>query len=395
MGLLDDLRTSRRRTGYRVAGQVSPDTSAATDDTQPALLFIPDISGFTRFIEEAEHPQAPHLVADLLEILVEANIMDLEVAEIQGDAVLFYRLGEPPSVKELVEQCRRIFLDFQNYLRLVARDSDSELSAALLDSGMTLKIVTHYGRVSVAQIRQFTRLLGHDVIVVHRLLKNTISGSEYVLMTEGYLRTQDPAEVTSCFSWTRLQDSVATYEYIGEVRYRYAYLTPLRLLLDETSAAADQNGLARRCAVKVRRMLPVSAAAALRLISNFRLRPRWMQGVTAAYYDVTKAARPGTSYKLDLYNGQIDLQAVQSIVAQDHIEHVEKVSHFRLFPNALLFYYLEAVDTQNCLITVEFRYGHIASPTRLIRRGQLRRVRRWLGHSLRNLSQLGAPVPEV
>ncbi|KAA9333432.1 DUF2652 domain-containing protein [Hymenobacter busanensis] len=386
MGLLDDLRASRRRAGRRWLPTAA---EALPDDTEPALLFIPDISGFTRFIEASGHPQAPHLVADLLEILVEANISDLRVAEIQGDAVLFYRLGPPPSAQQLVEQCRRIFLDFQNYLRLVARDGGSELSTALLDSGgLTLKIVAHYGRVSVAQIREFTRLLGRDVIVAHRLLKNQVPGSEYVLLTEGYLATQDPAELTRCFSWTRLQDGADEYEYIGQVRYRYAYLTPLRLLLDEAFPAIAPEALARRCALKARRALPVPAAYALRLLSNYRLRPRWMAGVTAVHYDVTKAARPGTSYKLDLYSGQIDLQAVQSIEAEDHLEYVEKVSHFRLFPNALLFFYIEEVDARNCLVTAEFRYGHIASASRLIRRGQLRRVRRWLGSSLQQLAAL-------
>ncbi|WP_400193281.1 DUF2652 domain-containing protein [Hymenobacter sp. B81] len=383
MGLLDDLRASRRATGLRLA---APDAPTAPDDTQPALLFIPDISGFTRFIEEAGHPQAPHLIADLLEILVEANIIGLRVAEIQGDAVLFYQVGPPPPVRELVQQCRRIFLDFQNYVHLVARDSDSELSAALLETGLTLKIVVHYGRVSVAQIREFIRLLGRDVIVAHRLLKNNVSGSEYVLLTEDYLATQPAAEIARCFSWTRLQDSAAVYDYLGEIRYRYAYLTPLRLLLDETSTeAVNDDGLARRCALKVRRTLAVPAAHALRIISNFRLRPQWMEGVTAVHYDVTKAARPGTSYKLDLYRGQIDLQAVQHIVAADHIEYVEKVSHFRLFPNALLFFYVEAVDARHCLVSLEFRYGHVASTRRVVRRGQLRRTHRWLARSLRRL----------
>jgi hypothetical protein len=228
--------------------------------------------------------------------------------------------------------------------------------------------------------------------VVHRLLKNNISGSEYVLMTQGYLNTQAPASVANCFSWTRLQEGAAEYDYIGQVHYRYAYLTPLRLLLDETTSSPDANGLARRCALKVRRLLPLPATEAMRLISNFRLRTRWMLGVTALSFDETKAARPGTSYKLDLYSGQIDLQALQRIEARDHIEYVEKVSHFRLFPNALMFYYVEPVDEQHCLVTMEFRYGHIASNTRVIRRGQLRRVRRWLGQSLHKLASLGADV---
>lgn len=378
MGLLDDLRGARRAAGRRAA----PPAGAA-DDTQPALLLIPDISGFTRFIEEANHPQAPHLVADLLEILIEANCLDLQVAEIQGDAILFYRLGPAPSVAELVTQCRRIFLDFLNYLQLVVRDTDSELAAALHAAGLTIKIIGHYGRVSVADIREFRKLLGRDVIVAHRLLKNNVAGSEYVLLTEGYLSTQPPAEVARCFAWTRLQRSATAYEYLGEIQYFYAYLTPLRLLVQ---AEIDQGKLPVTCRVKVQRVVAAPAALLLRVVTNARLRPRWMHGARAVHYDVTKAHRPGANYKLDLFGGQIDLQAVQRLHTPDHTEYVEKIAHWRLFPNALLFFRIEPVDEQHCLLTAEIRYGHIASAHRLVRIGQLRRLHRWLGQSVKQLS---------
>ncbi|WP_460676763.1 DUF2652 domain-containing protein [Hymenobacter coalescens] len=354
------------------------------DDTQPALLLIPDISGFTRFIEEANHPQAPHLVADLLEILIEANVLGLQVAEIQGDAILFYRLGPAPPVAELVQQCRRIFLDFQNYLQLVARDTDSELAAALHEAALTLKIIGHYGRVSVADIREFRKLLGRDVIVAHRLLKNNVSGSEYVLLTEGYLSTQAPAEVARCFAWTRLQPSATVYEYLGEIRYFYALLTPLRLLVQPDSGPGKQPVA---CRVQVRRTVAAPAERVLRVVSNLRLRPRWLAGTTAVHYDATKAHRPGANYKLDLYAGQIDLQVVQRIETDGHTEYVEKVAHWRLFPNALLFFRLEAIDAGHCLVTMEFRYGHIASARRIVRKGQLHRLHRWLGQSVAQLAE--------
>ncbi|TGE09783.1 DUF2652 domain-containing protein [Hymenobacter fodinae] len=381
MGLLDDMRAARRAAG---AGRAL--TAEADDDGMvPALLFIPDISGFTRFIEESGSPQAPFLVADLLEILIEGNTLGLQVNEIQGDAVLFYRLGPPPPIRELVQQCRRIYLDFQNYLRVVERDTGSELSAALAEHVLTLKIIVHYGRVSVAQIREYTKLMGRDVIVVHRLLKNNIMGSEYILLSEGYIETQTPADLVRSFSWTRLLHGSAFYDHLGEVAYRYAHLSPLRLLLNAPASARDKPG--RGCVLKVRRAIGVPAPYLLRVLSNFRLRPRWMEGATAVHYDVTKVGRLGTSYKVDIFQGQIDFQAIQRFQDDEgQMEYVEKISHFRLFPNSLLFYFIEAVNVDACLLTMEFRYGHIASHNRLIRFGQLHRMRRFLGRSIRGLA---------
>jgi hypothetical protein len=383
MGLLDDVRAARRAAG---ADRIR--TPEADDDGMvPALLFIPDISGFTRFIEESGSPQAPYLVADLLEILIEANMLNLQVNEIQGDAVLFYRLGPPPSIQELVQQCRRIYLDFQNYLRLVERDTSSELSVALAEYVLTLKIVVHYGRVSVVQIREYTKLMGRDVIVVHRLLKNNVMGSEYLLLSEAYVQTQTPTNLIRSFSWTRLLHGSTFYDYLGEVPYRYAHLSPLRLLLNAPHAQHASSG--RGCVLKVRLTIPRPAPYVLRVLSNFRLRAHWMDGAHAVHYDVAKAGRLGTSYKVDVFRGQIDFQTVQRFQDADgRLEYVEKISHFRLFPNSLLFYFIEAVTDEACLLTMEFRYGHIASPHRLIRFGQLNRMRRFLGHSIRGLASV-------
>ncbi|GAA4013495.1 hypothetical protein GCM10022408_28240 [Hymenobacter fastidiosus] len=383
MGLLDDMQAARRAAGRRLTTPADADA----DGMVPALLFIPDISGFTRFIQESGSPLAPQLIADLLEILIEANMLTMEVSEIQGDAILFYRLGPPPPVQELVLQCRRIFLDFQNYVRLVERDLDSELSAALRGYELTIKIIVHFGRVSVAQIRQFTKLMGRDVIVVHRLLKNNITGNEYILLSDGYLDTQTPADVARGFSWTRLLRGTCFYDHLGEICYRYAYLSPLRLLLNGQQKGGQPQG-SQRNALKVRRAVPVPAAYALRVISNFRLRPHWMPGVRDVLYDVTKAGRLGTSYKVQLNRGQIDFQAVQRFEDEDRIEYVEKISLFRLFPNALLFYFIEKITDRSCLVTLEFRYGYVASARPLVRFGQLRRMQRFLALASRQLTTL-------
>ncbi|MDQ3292118.1 MAG: DUF2652 domain-containing protein, partial [Bacteroidota bacterium] len=222
MGLLD-----KRSTTTAVSKAYSDD-----DDTQPALIFIPDISGFTKFVNETGIAQSRTLIADLLEIIIEANILDMKLSEIQGDAVLFYRTGPPPSVQEVINQCNQIFLDFHNYQRIVERDRGSSLSASLAGSSLTLKVVVHYGKLSVTLIRDHIKLMGKDVIIAHRLLKNNIESDEYVLLSEGFLNTQTEEAIRQSFSnWTQLRVGSTHYEHLGEIRYRYAYLTPLRLLV--------------------------------------------------------------------------------------------------------------------------------------------------------------------
>jgi len=51
-----------------------------------SLLFIPDISGFTKFVQTTEVEHSQHVISELLEVLISANTQELKLAEIEGDA---------------------------------------------------------------------------------------------------------------------------------------------------------------------------------------------------------------------------------------------------------------------------------------------------------------------
>ncbi|RDC65010.1 hypothetical protein AHMF7616_03632 [Adhaeribacter pallidiroseus] len=375
MGLLDKRSTT-----------ASVSEVYADDDTQPALIFIPDISGFTKFVNEAGIQQSRTLIADLLEIIIEANILDMKLSEIQGDAVLFYRPGPPPSIQEVINQCKQIFLDFQNYLRIVERDRGSALGASLSSSNLTLKVVVHYGQLSVTLIREHVKLMGKDVIIAHRLLKNNIESDEYVLLSEGFLKTQTEEAIKQSFSnWTQLRSGSTQYEHLGEIRYKYAYLTPLRLLVTNHRSLDDRKKYPNIYAHSVTIKAP--ARFVLRIISNFRLKPSWVEGMTNVYYDTTKANRMGMAYKCNLNRGQIDIQTVQSFIGEDYIEYVEKIYNFRVFPNALLFFYLTVVDAQHTYLSIKFHYSRVLK-NRFFYFYMRRRMILFLGKSLLNLKNL-------
>lgn len=355
------------------------------DDTVPALLFIPDISGFTRFVNRAKITQSHNLIAELLEIIIEANILNMKLCEIQGDAVLFYKVGDPPPIDEIASQCKQFFLDFQNYLKIVERNP-VVLGTSFLDSDLTLKMVVHYGRVAITQIREHTKLMGRDVIVAHRLLKNDIRGEEYVLLTEDYLRTQPKEKVQASFSWSNLQDGVGHYEYLGEVRYQYGYLTPLRRLMTTISPFEYKKIFPNT--ILARQKIEVPLTFVLRIIRNFRLKPSWMVGMTAVHYDTSKANRITPSYKCDLNRGQIDLQAVQTDRDPERVVYIEKVSNFRIYPNSLLFYYLRENEDGHTLLTIEFHYSRVLVGRRFHSFFGKRRMKIFLGKSIRKLKAL-------
>ncbi|MFC6997139.1 DUF2652 domain-containing protein [Rufibacter roseus] len=327
------------------------------DDSQPALLFIPDISGFTRFMHENGVQYSRNLIADLLEIIIEANILNMELCEIQGDAILFYKLGSPPAIEEIVSQCKQIFLDFQNYLRIMDRDKFLP-GPQLSENRLTLKIIVHYGRISITQIRDYIKLMGTDVIKAHRLLKNSIEGSEYVLLTEGYLKTQKPEAIAQSFAWSQLKEGVNQYEHVGEVRYKYCFLTPLRLLLTDPEEEHTRQQYPNTFTIKTKVEAPMELV--LRVIKNYRLKPKWLHRVKSVRFDTRKINRIGTNYLCEMEKGGIiEIQTLQMRETADKVEYIEKIANFKMFPNALLFFYLHAAGKQTNLV-LEFHYSRVS-----------------------------------
>src|SRR6188474_2355506 len=84
---------------------------------QSAFLFIPDISGFTHFIGDRDFQHGQHIIAELLEVLIEANQLNLKVNEVEGDAIFFYRLGAAPEIRDLISQSEKMYDAFHTHLK--------------------------------------------------------------------------------------------------------------------------------------------------------------------------------------------------------------------------------------------------------------------------------------
>src|SRR5687767_3425445 len=103
------------------------------------LLFIPDISGFTRFITETEIDHSRVIIQELLEILINANNIGLEISEIEGDAILFYKFGDPPTLSELYKQVEKMFIEFHRSIITYEHRRYCQCKACMSAIDLTLK----------------------------------------------------------------------------------------------------------------------------------------------------------------------------------------------------------------------------------------------------------------
>jgi len=82
-----------------------------------SLIFIPDITGFTEFVDQTAVVHGEHIISELLELIIDEDVLGCTVSEVEGDAVLFYKESSVPSVPELVEQATKTFTKFHYHLK--------------------------------------------------------------------------------------------------------------------------------------------------------------------------------------------------------------------------------------------------------------------------------------
>lgn len=190
------------------------------------LIFIPDISGFTKFVTETELEHSQMIITQLLELLINLNHLDLNLSEIEGDAILFYKKGSRPAVNDVMEQSKKMFIDFHQYLKEMSGINNCNCGACTAAPGLSLKFITHYGQVNEVKIHNFTKILGSDVILAHRLLKNNIHCPEYLLMTKSFFSDQARDNIKK-EDWMEFLKTIEEYENFGKVELHYIPLTPL------------------------------------------------------------------------------------------------------------------------------------------------------------------------
>jgi hypothetical protein len=141
---------------------------------EPACLVIADISGYTGYLAGVELDHAQDILADLVSTVVGGLRPMLRLAKLEGDAAFAYVIAESVEGSTLQETVEGTYFAFRRRLRDIASASQCECNACIRIPTLDLKVIVHHGAVIRQRIAGREELLGSDVIVVHRLLKNEI-----------------------------------------------------------------------------------------------------------------------------------------------------------------------------------------------------------------------------
>jgi hypothetical protein len=317
----------------------------------PSLLFIPDISGFTKFVNDTEVAHGRHVIAELLELIIESDQLGMTLAELEGDAVFFYRDGPIPDFKTLVGQAQRTFGAFHAHIKEYETKRICDCGACGSVHRLSLKMVAHAGPIELISVRGFQKPYGSDVIVAHRLLKNDVEDSEYLLVTESALGGAE--EDLEAPAWSPIRQGALTIEDLGEVGYRYVMLGPLKEFIPEPPPPRSFPKSDRPLQRETHIDLP--PAELFELVSNLDLRRRWNHDVDDLRYEPRRVNRVGTKHFCVIGGDLIEFETVTDDFGEGRRVYGEHIPD-NPFVDDFACYYIVTSEGEGSRLRVEVHY---------------------------------------
>jgi hypothetical protein len=156
---------------------------------QHGFLLIADITGYTMYLSESELEHAHGTLTDLLEILVDHTRPPLQVSGLTGDAVLSYVVDDGlVSSQTFLETIEDTYVAFRRAIELMVLNNTCQCNACANVSSLDLKFFIHHGSFVLQTIGDYEELVGSDVNLIHRLLKNNVTDElgfrAYILCTD-------------------------------------------------------------------------------------------------------------------------------------------------------------------------------------------------------------------
>jgi Protein of unknown function (DUF2652) len=213
-------------------------------EIRDAYLILADISGYTHFVKmhRASVLHAEEIVTELMEAVIDAAGPPLILNKLEGDAAFLYApaiTDNNPEPQVILHQVWGFFQAFktkqQNLIK--AGEGGCFCEACCNIGNLKLKVILHYGQVVIKRVRQLEELAGRDVILTHRLLKNSLKTHEYLLATEEFyqLGSTQPGQAA--------MEHRENYDDLGPVKLRVFYPNTLQLEIPATKRFSNPIGV--------------------------------------------------------------------------------------------------------------------------------------------------------
>ena len=183
---------------------------------ESACFVIADISGYTRFLAGVELDHAQDIIADVMDTVVRGLRPPFRLAKFEGDAAFVYAVTDKIDGSLLQDAIESAYFAFRKRLRNIRQATSCECRACSRMQDLDLKFVSHHGEFIKHKMAGREELAGRDVILIHRLLKNSVNerfgGHAYALYSDACIQAMSVNPATQ-----GLVEHKETIDIIGDV----------------------------------------------------------------------------------------------------------------------------------------------------------------------------------
>jgi Protein of unknown function (DUF2652)/Polyketide cyclase / dehydrase and lipid transport len=245
----------------------APELTAA----EHGSLVLTDISGYTTYLLGTELEHAQDVLADLMGVVVSNLQPPLRVSKLEGDAIFSYAVDGTCGASTLLDTIERSYFAFRERQRDIAHATSCTCAACGQIPTLDLKFIVHHGTFVRREVAGNEELTGRDVIVLHRLAKNSAADA---LGTKGYvLLTEDALQALGLDGDSLgLQPHAETYEDVGAVT---AFLEDLGARWEDERRRNVVYAPADEASFTLSRTVPVEVPVAWDWLTDPSRRAEW------------------------------------------------------------------------------------------------------------------------
>jgi hypothetical protein len=218
----------------------------------------------------------------------------------------------------------------------------------------------HFGNIAEYNVSRFTKASGIDMVIAHRLLKNSIPGNEYVLTTDSYLKNIPDGAEANDLDWMQAREE---YPSIGVIEFSFASLTQVKQTIpppkERVTVAAEVDASAT---ISAQIEINVPYDAAEEALVDMEKRKQYVDGLKSS--EGPKSLSLGNQFTCFFEDRKEIIEPRHLEVKQDEIIFEEFVSSSETNYFAVNRYDVKATGKNSCHFTfsVSPQPGHSFDP---------------------------------
>lgn len=283
----------------RVRMEPKPRTRETPVAVQQGYFLIADITGYTQYLSETELDHAQSILSNLLNLLIEHTRPPLIISRLAGDAVISYGLADHfLQGQTFAESLEDTYVSFRRMVELMVRNTTCQCKACQNIGSLDLKFFVHHGAFAVQKLDAHDELVGSDVNLLHRLLKNHVTEK---LGLKAYTLYSAPA-----IDKLGLEANAAG---MTELEEQYEHLPPVKVFVQDMHPIWEKKRHQAQVTITPEKeLLRAEVDIALRpeLVWDYLIQPQHFAVLTGAIrmaVEGRNAGRVGSGSSLQCYHG--------------------------------------------------------------------------------------------